>query len=69
MPKLVMPGFVPGIHAWSAIADGKKTWMAGTSPAVTNCAILRVDQTGLSVRISNSCDDMRSQLPRRDAPR
>jgi hypothetical protein len=30
----VMPGLVPGIHVF---ARGKmKTWMAGTSPAMTN---------------------------------
>src|SRR5262249_601563 len=28
----VMPGLVPGIHAFRAVA---KTWMAGTSPAMT----------------------------------
>jgi hypothetical protein len=28
----VMPGLVPGIHAFRA---GTKTWMAGTSPAMT----------------------------------
>jgi hypothetical protein len=30
-----MPGLVPGIHVFSA----SKTWMAGTSPAMTNVAI------------------------------
>src|SRR6185437_14224615 len=29
----VMPGLVPGIHAYDRIA--RKTWMAGTSPAMT----------------------------------
>jgi hypothetical protein len=29
----VMPGLVPGIHVLAA--DRKKTWMAGTSPAMT----------------------------------
>jgi hypothetical protein len=29
-----MPGLVPGIHVFS----GKKTWMAGTSPAMTSTA-------------------------------
>jgi hypothetical protein len=28
----VMPGLVPGIHVFTAA----KTWMAGTSPAMTN---------------------------------
>ena len=30
--QAVMPGSVPGIHVYSA---GTKTWMAGTSPAMT----------------------------------
>jgi hypothetical protein len=29
-----MPGLVPGIHVLPAIAQ-RKTWMAGTSPAMT----------------------------------
>ena len=29
----VMPGFMPGIHANTTL--DKKTWMAGTSPAMT----------------------------------
>jgi hypothetical protein len=29
-----MPGLVPGIHVFTAHI-GKKTWMAGTSPAMT----------------------------------
>jgi hypothetical protein len=34
-PKwLVMPGLVPGIHVFLA-APRVKTWMAGTSPAMT----------------------------------
>jgi hypothetical protein len=28
-----MPGLVPGIHVFGAAS---KTWMAGTSPAMTN---------------------------------
>jgi hypothetical protein len=28
-----MPGLVPGIHVFSA--QDQKTWMAGTSPAMT----------------------------------
>jgi hypothetical protein len=31
----VMPGLVPGIHVFLTLA-GSKTWMAGTSPAMTN---------------------------------
>jgi hypothetical protein len=30
---LVMPGLVPGIHV---LLDDAKTWMAGTSPAMTD---------------------------------
>ena len=29
----VMPGFMPGIHVFTATS---KTWMAATSPAMTN---------------------------------
>jgi len=32
--KLVMPGLVPGIHDLTIFAAGK-TWLAGTSPAMT----------------------------------
>jgi hypothetical protein len=31
--KFVMPGLVPGIHVFGAHVQ--KTWMAGTSPAMT----------------------------------
>jgi hypothetical protein len=34
---LVMPGLVPGIHVFLSAA---KTWMAGTSPAMT--ALLKI---------------------------
>jgi hypothetical protein len=30
-----MPGLVPGIHVFAAM-QLRKTWMAGTSPAMTN---------------------------------
>jgi hypothetical protein len=33
----VMPGLVPGIHVLNATA--RKTWMAGTSPAMTWWAV------------------------------
>jgi hypothetical protein len=29
-----MPGLVPGIHVF-AVSQQEKTWMAGTSPAMT----------------------------------
>jgi hypothetical protein len=31
----VMPGLVPGIHAFLSYPQVSKTWMAGTSPAMT----------------------------------
>jgi hypothetical protein len=34
MLKLVMPGLVPGIHVLTSVA-ARRTWMAGTSPAMT----------------------------------
>src|SRR6185437_7642269 len=37
-----MPGLVPGIHVFETVA-GRKTWMAGTSPAMT----------GLNQRVAN----------------
>src|SRR6266581_2491223 len=30
-----MPGLVPGIHVFLALGTAVKTWMAGTSPAMT----------------------------------
>jgi hypothetical protein len=30
-----MPGLVPGIHVLAVHAAARKTWMAGTSPAMT----------------------------------
>jgi hypothetical protein len=32
-PPIVMPGFMPGIHVF--LPSSAKTWMAGTSPAMT----------------------------------
>jgi hypothetical protein len=34
LPSSVMPGLVPGIHANTNTRE--KTWMAGTSPAMTD---------------------------------
>jgi hypothetical protein len=39
--NLVMPGRVPGIHVFASLEqenslEQEKTWMAGTSPAMTN---------------------------------
>jgi hypothetical protein len=34
-PFAVMPGLVPGIHVFLAAGLQSKTWMAGTSPAMT----------------------------------
>jgi hypothetical protein len=45
-----MPGLVPGIHALLAVkhdAAKRKTWMAGTSPAMTGDERLRIF-TGVS---------------------
>ena len=42
-----MPGLVPGIHV---LLDAVKTWMAGTSPAVTeNVAVSVVSQSALDI--------------------
>jgi hypothetical protein len=35
-----MPGLVPGIHDFLAL-ELRKTWMAGTSPAMTNFEIVQ----------------------------
>jgi len=37
--KFVMPGLVPGIHVLAANL-ARKTWMAGTSPAMTKKRIV-----------------------------
>jgi hypothetical protein len=37
--KLVMPGLVPGIHVFTSVA-ARKTWMAETSPAMTERRII-----------------------------
>jgi hypothetical protein len=37
-----MPGFMPGIHDLTAAPDSK-TWMAGTSPAMTGGAMAPSD--------------------------
>jgi hypothetical protein len=39
LSKLVMPGLVPGIHVLSR-ATARKTWMAGSSPAMTKNRII-----------------------------
>jgi hypothetical protein len=31
-----MPGLVPGIHVFLSCGQSSKTWMAGTSPAMTS---------------------------------
>jgi hypothetical protein len=35
----VMPGLVPGIHVLPIAHRRRKTWMAGTSPAMTQNSI------------------------------
>jgi DNA ligase-associated metallophosphoesterase len=42
-----MPGLVPGIHVF--FLYGAKTWMAGTSPAMTRVAIEVADHSSLSI--------------------
>jgi len=37
MLSTVMPGLVPGIHVLMAV---RMTWMAGTSPAMTNILMI-----------------------------
>jgi hypothetical protein len=40
--RSVMPGLVPGIHVLLSVI-GKKTWMAGTSPArTTYCLVIQI---------------------------
>jgi hypothetical protein len=39
-----MPGLVPGIHVFAAITE-EKTWMAGTSPAMTETGMIALKQT------------------------
>jgi hypothetical protein len=40
-----MPGLVPGIHVF--VAESGKTWMAGTSPAMTTRECMHGDRTAL----------------------
>jgi len=34
-----MPGFMPGIHVFFRAKPESKTWMAGTSPAMTELGV------------------------------
>src|SRR5438046_10382056 len=52
---LVMPGLVPGIHVFAAV----KTWMAGTSPAMTNMKIVAHRSVRNSARRAASAHDSR----------
>ena len=45
----VMPGLVPGIHVFRAAS---KTWMAGTSPAMTNEGSAQVETAPTACQIS-----------------
>jgi hypothetical protein len=36
-----MPGLVPGIHVFRSLQQGK-TWMAGTSPAMTMLIVISI---------------------------
>jgi hypothetical protein len=42
-----MPGFMPGIHVLKHARQIPKTWMAGTSPAMTQNSELTKGQTAL----------------------
>jgi hypothetical protein len=42
-----MPGLVPGIHVFSVA----KTWMAGTSPAMTRCYLFVVSLYVIGLRV------------------
>jgi hypothetical protein len=50
VPKLqnppVMPALVAGIHVFTA-SRGIKTWMAGTSPAMTSWVFVRIERESL----------------------
>jgi hypothetical protein len=39
---IVMPGLVPGIHVFFPRHTARKTWMAGTSPAMTRYMLRRL---------------------------
>jgi hypothetical protein len=45
-----MPGLMPGIHVLAAL----KTWMAGTSPAMTQSSQQALEQKGSYTRIGIS---------------
>jgi hypothetical protein len=48
--ELVMPGLVPGIHVFCGI-QARKTWMAGTSPAMTNSRqVVKKDQSAVHLK-------------------
>jgi|KBSMisStaDraftv2_1062788.scaffolds.fasta_scaffold774367_2 hypothetical protein len=50
----VMPGLVPGIHVFCGYLKQAKTWMAGTSPAMTNVGFMPGhDELGLSPAMTN----------------
>jgi glutaconate CoA-transferase subunit B len=51
-----MPGLVPGIHAF--LAAESKTWMAGTSPAMTNESSFR-DEELLAAVVADLIGDVR----------
>ena len=53
-----MPGLVPGIHVFFCV----KTWMAGSSPAMTG---LRLDQEALAVWMPHSVLARPRQRPAR----
>jgi hypothetical protein len=55
-----MPGLVPGIHLFFC-CDREKTWMAGTSPAMTNYFYAATTRRPGST-ISTGCDGLLSMV-------
>jgi hypothetical protein len=45
-----MPGLVPGIHVFAKRA-APKTWMAGTSPAMTALRVVTTHGDGYAIRL------------------
>ena len=63
----VMPGLVPGIHKFGGAT--RKTWMAGTSPAMTKVTGFANNHPGFvtrrSVRLNRPPSGKRSEVPGR----
>jgi hypothetical protein len=63
-----MPGLVPGIHV---LASEQRTWMAGTSPAMTTeqIALRRVRDTSACTRHAYRAQVLQKRLPSKDRGR